>query len=134
MPEFKILSNIIARMETNGETYEMVTFSIDQELVNEINTKYQTTYTVDDLKIAANKCLAHSWIERISLDQMYTYLRITPKGIGAVRSKIKSEELKLSRTWLKKTSDYIEDHKGLFAVLGFLVASITLASKFFGIK
>ncbi len=134
MPEFKILGNIIAYMETNGVAYEAVTFSIDQELADEINVKHKSTYTVDDLQMAANKCLAHNWIERISLDRMYTNLRITPKGIGAARSKKKSEELKSSRTWLKKSSDYIEDHKGLFAVLGFLLTLATFTSKFFGIN
>jgi hypothetical protein len=134
VPEFKILSNIIAYMETNGATSKTVTLSIDQDLTDEINTEHKTHYTLDDLQRAAAKCLAHEWIERTSLDRMYTNLRITPKGIGVAQSKAKSDELKASRSWLKKTSDYIEDHKGLFVVFGFLLALATFASKFFGIK
>ena len=134
MTEFKIMGNIIAYMEKNGLNYEAVTFSIDQELADEINTKHNTNYTVNDLQIAANKCLAHEWIQRLSLDREHTNLRITPKGIGATRSKAKADEQKASRSRLKKTSDYIEDHKGLFVVLGFLLALATFASKFFGLK
>lgn len=134
MPEFKIMGNCIAFMEANGATYKTVTFSIDQELADEINAKHNINYTINDLQKATDKCLAHEWIERLSLDREYTNLRITPKGIGATRSKAKSEELKASRSCLKKTSDYIDDHKGLFVVLGFLLTLATFASKFFELQ
>ncbi len=134
MPEFKILANIIAFMESSGSTYKVVTFSVDQKLADEINSKYKTTYSVQELEKAADKCVAHEWIERRSLGSSYSYLGITPKGVGAARSKARSEELKASRSTLKKISDYIEDHKGLFVVLGFMVALATFASKFFGVK
>ncbi len=130
MPEFKILTNVINFMESNGSTYKVVTFSIDQDLANEINSKHGTKYSVQVLEKAADKCIAHEWIERRSLDGKYDNLGITPKGIGAARSKTKAEELKASRSRLKKISDYIEDHKGLFVALGLIVALATFASKF----
>lgn len=134
MPEFKILANIIDFMEANGATAKTVMFSVDQALVDQINSKHGTAYTVPELEKAADKCIAHEWIERRSLDGKYNHLGITTKGVGAARSKARAEELKASRSWLKKVSDFIEDHKGLFVALGFIVAFATFASKFFGVK
>lgn len=134
MPEFKILANIIDFMETNGVTAKVVTFAVDQHLADEINSKYGTSYSVGDLEKAVDKCVANEWITHRALGEKYKYLGITTKGIGAARSRARAEEIKVSRTWLKKASDYIEDHKGLFVVLGFLVALATFATKLFGVK
>lgn len=134
MPDFKILANIIDFMEANGVTAKVVTFAVDQQLVDEINSKYGASYSVRDLEKAIDKCVANEWITHRALGEKYKYLGITTKGVGAARSRARAEEIKASRTWLKKTSDYIEDHKGLFVVLGFIVALATFASKFFGVK
>jgi len=133
VPEFKMLANIIGFMEANGVTAKVVTFEVDQKLADEINSAHGTDYSVSDLERAVDKCVANEWIAHRSLGEKYKYLGITPKGVGAARSKARSEEIKASRTRLKKVSDYIEDHKGLFVVLGFLVALATFASKFFGV-
>lgn len=133
MPEFKILANIIGFMESNGVTAKVVTFEVDQKLADEINSAHGTDYFVSDLERAVDKCVANEWIAHRSLGEKYKYLGITPKGVGVARSKARSEEIKASRTPLKKVSDYIEEHKGLFVVLGFLVALATFASKFFGV-
>ena len=133
MPEFKILNNILDYMESNGTTYKMVEITIDEALVEEINSDGKVSYSLEELKIAADKCLAHEWLKHSYLGSgKYENLQITPKGVGAARSKQKSEELKSSRSFLKKSSDYIEDHKGLFIVLGFLLALATFALKIFG--
>jgi hypothetical protein len=86
------------------------------------------------LEKAVDKCIANEWLAHRSIGEKYKYLGITPKGVGAARSKARSEEIKRSRTPIKKASDYIEDHKGLFVFLGFLIAVATFASKFFGVK
>lgn len=133
MPEFKILNNVIDYMESTGSTYKIVTLSIDQKLLGEINSANNTNYTLEDLVKATDKCLAHEWLKLTSLGgNKYGRLRITPKGVGAARSKRKAEELKASRGILKKASDYIEDHKGLFVVLFFLLALATFALKLLG--
>ncbi|MES1998558.1 MAG: hypothetical protein V4446_04530 [Pseudomonadota bacterium] len=134
MPEFKILANVIDFMEANGVPAKVVTFEVDQKLANEINKKHGTNYSVSDLEKAIDKCVANEWVAHRSIGEKYKYLGITPKGVGAARSKARAEEIKASRTRLKKVSDYIEDHKGLFVVLGFLVALATFASRFFGVK
>ncbi len=120
-------------MESSGSTYKTVALSIDQELLKEINLSNNTSYTIEDLGKATDKCLAHEWLERASMgSHKYGDLRITPKGVGAARSKRKAEELKASQGILKKASDYIEDHKGLFVILGFLLTLGTFALKLLG--
>ena len=133
MPEFKILNNILDYMEFNGTTYKLVEITIDEELVEQINTANKSSHSLEDLQKAADKCLAHEWLKHSCLGgDKYAHLQITPKGIGAARSKQKSDKLKSSRSFLKKSSDYIEDHKGLFIVLGFVLALATFALKLFG--
>ncbi|EAA9537109.1 hypothetical protein CX070_21070 [Salmonella enterica subsp. enterica serovar Newport] len=135
MPEFKILNHVIDYMESTGSTSKLVTLSVDQELLEEINAENKTSYTLSELEKATDKCLAHEWLEHTSLGgEKYGHLRITPKGVGAARSKRKSEEQKASRSFFKKASDYVEDHKGLFVVLGFLLALATFSLKFFGVN
>ncbi len=134
MPEFKILANIIDFMEANGATAKAVTFEVDQNLADEINSKHGTKYSLADLQKAVDKCVANEWVVHRALGEKYKYLGITPKGVGAARSRARAEEIKASRTWLKKSSDYIEDHKGLFVFLGFLIALATFASKFLGVE
>ncbi|MFG0834291.1 hypothetical protein ACF8OI_12240 [Aeromonas bivalvium] len=133
MAEFSILNNILKFMESNGVTYKLVEISIDQDLVDEINNVNKRSYTLEELQKATDKCLAHEWLKHSCLGgDRYSHLQITPKGVGAARSKQKSDELKASRSFLKKASDYIDDHKGLFIVLGFLLALSTFALKILG--
>ena len=133
MPEFKILNHVIDYMESTGSTYKLVTLSINQDLVDKINEENKTTYNLAELEKATDKCLAYEWLEHATLGSgKYGSLRITPKGVGAARSKRKSEEQKAARGVLKKASDYVEDHKGLFVVVGFLLALATFALKIFG--
>lgn len=134
MPEFKIIANVIDFMEANGITANMVTFEVDQKLVDDINAKYETNYSVPDLEKSVDKCIANEWITRRSMSDKYKFLNITKKGLGAARSRARAEEIKASRTRLKKVSDYIEDHKGLFVFLSILIAIATFASKFMGSK
>ena len=133
MPEFKILNNVIDHMESTGSTYKLVRLSIDQGLLDEINKTNKTNYTLEELQKATDRCLAHEWlVHTIMGGGKHGNLGITPKGVGAARSKRRGEELKASRGFLKKVSDYIEDHKGLFVVLGFLLALATFALKVLG--
>jgi len=134
VPEFLILDNVIDCMEENGATYKLVHVTIDEELLNEINGSSKEQFNLEQLQKAADKCLAHEWLKHTSLGDKYRHLQITPKGIGAARSKKRAQELKASRGLLKKLSDYIEDHKGLFVVLGSLLALATFALKIMGDK
>lgn len=129
MPEYALLNNVVDYMEANGYTYKTVTLDIDDKLVQEINEARKEKFTLTQLEKAADKCLAHEWLNHAFIGSKYKGLQITPKGIGVARSKKRADELKANRSHLKKASDYIEDHKGLFVVLGFLLALATLALK-----
>lgn len=119
-------------MESTGTTYKLIRLSIDEKFVEEINKDNKTNYTLQDIEKATDKCLAYEWLTHTSCGNKYGDLGITPKGVGAARSKRKAEEIKSSRSLIKRISDYIEDHKGLFVVLGFIVAVGTFALKIFG--
>jgi hypothetical protein len=135
VPEFKILNHVINYMESTGSTSELVTLSVDQELLEKINAENQTSYTLANLEEATDICLAHKWLQSASIGGgKYRHLSITTLGVGVAMSKRKSEEQKASRSLLKKASDYVEDHKGLFIVLGFLLALATFSLKLFGVN
>jgi len=131
VPEFKILNHVIDLMESKGLTHKTVRVSIDEELVEIVNSGNGSALTLDQLKKAADKCLANEWLECVELGGGYRHLRITQKGLGAARSRRRADEIKASRSSLKVVSDYIEEHKGVFLVLGFFVALATLAVKLF---
>lgn len=124
-----LLNNIVNFMEKNGTIRHALFFDIDEKLVNEIYDFTGKQYSLQELKIAADKCFAHEWIEHRSLGAQYGSLGITEKGLGVVRSKRKQESDKRGRSALKKISDYIEDHKGLFVFLGLVIALVTVAQK-----
>ncbi|MCX4188352.1 hypothetical protein OMP95_10890 [Methylophaga sp. OBS4] len=129
-----ILNNVFDFMEEKGVNRKAVSFGIDEELVNEVYEATGVQYSLNELQKAADKCLAHEWIEHTTLGDKYTSLRVTEKGIGIVRSKRKQEAEKNNRPVLKKVSDYIEEHKGLFVFLGFTVALASLLIKIYGDK
>lgn len=127
--EFLILDNVVRFMEKEGVIRDLVSFSIDEKLVNEIYELSGKQFSIADLKKAADVCLAHEWIRSTVMGQKYQRLAITEKGVGIVRSKRKQEIEKKSRTLLKKTSDYIEEHKGLVTVIVVALSVLTLIAK-----
>ena len=129
-----ILNNVVDFMEKEGANRKVVTFGIDEKLVNEIYEATGSQYSLSELEEATDKCFAHEWIEHASLSGKYLSLRITEKGVGIVRSRRRQEADKNNRPFLKKTSDYIEDHKGLFVFLGFTIALASLFIRLYGEK
>lgn len=127
-----ILNNVVSFMEKSGATRGTVFFNIDESLVHDI---YETTghqYSLEELRVAADKCIAHEWLIHRSIGEKYRSLGITEKGVGIVRSIRAQEIAKKNRKPLKKLSDYIEDHKGLMVALGFFVALASVFVKFIG--
>ena len=61
----------------------------------------------------------------------YGQLGLTTTGLGVVRSRQRKAEALANRISLKKVSDYIEDHKGLFVALGAAIAVAGLLLKLF---
>ena len=132
MLELKILKNIIDYMDEQGLSYKFVYINIDENLVEEINSEYSTNVTLTELKKAADRCIAREWLIRKDLGSKYNSLAATAKGVGVVRSKIKSDELEASKGFLIKISDYIEIHKGVFIFFAFIISCVGLGIKILG--
>ncbi|MFT5298201.1 MAG: hypothetical protein ACI9YH_004248 [Colwellia sp.] len=134
MPALLILSSVLKIMESTGTPINATRISIDEHLVRSINEDNKTDYTLDEIKKATDKCLAHEWLETTGAGSKYLFLQVTSKGLAVASSKKKAFEQKKSRTLAKKVSDYIEDHKGWFLLLGFLVTLATFLIKYIWIS
>lgn len=116
-------------MEIEGVTSKLVRFNLDQNFCDEINKTYKTNHTLQDFQQAADKCIAQEWLIHTTLGRGYDHIGITTSGVGVVRSRNRVEELKKSRTWIKKLSDNIEEHKGIIGLITIAIAIITIAIK-----
>ena len=123
MPEFKIINHVLDYMESTGSSAKASTVAITQNLVEKINSNHHSNYTLEDFEKAVAKCLANEWMEHAMLGSK----RVTAKGIEAVRAKNKEDELVSSNSTLKKVSDYIDSHKGLFLISGSFITIVTFA-------
>lgn len=132
MPEYALLNAVIEHMEEKGQTHKTILVNINEVLVENINTKNKTDFTLEQLKKATDKCFAREWLQCTSKVERYQNVKVTPKGIGVAHSKKRSDEQKANRSIAKKISDYIEDHKGLFVALGCLVPLATFVLKITG--
>lgn len=133
--DLALLYFVVDLLEEKGVTHKLEMFSINESLLSEINLRFSTDFSLSDFQKAADKCLAHEWIEKITKElaaNKYNNLGITQKGIGVARSKRKADELKASRNILKKASDYVEEHKGIFILLGSIIGLTMLGLKIFG--
>ena len=131
MLEYKILSHFVDQMENEGVSCNLIRRSINQEFTNDINDKHRTKkFTLSEMEKAADKCLSHEWLKRTVLGTKYGSLRISRKGVGVVRSK----QAAASRSCLKKVSDYIERHKGIFILISFVIALVYIYLKIKGMR
>lgn len=127
------LEHFVDNMESKGLTIKTVHISFSEEELKIINEKYKTNVTLEKMKEVLNKLLSHEYLKRAYLNgDNFSGLELTLKGLGVVNSLRSKEETKKKRKLLKKISDYVEDHKGIFLVLGFLITVITLFLKFKG--
>ena len=103
--------------------------------MDSINQSSKKKYTINDFQKIINKYITQEWLCYSCLgDRNFRNLKFTQKGMGVAISKIKSDELAQSRNFFKRISDYIENHKGLFILLGFLITVATFTMKFTGNK
>lgn len=129
--EFDILELHVSEMESHGANRNLVTISVDDSMVSVLRDKFGGEVTLEKLQRLADKCLANEWLEYRVMAGKYGELGLTATGLGVVRSRQHKEEALAHRTSLKKASDYIEDHKGLFVALGAVVAIAGLLLKLF---
>src|SRR5258708_34345996 len=121
--EIDVLTMFVDEMEAQGASRKRIRLTVDANFAERLGQKLNVPVTLELVQKLTDQCLANEWLEG---GGKYGMLMITTTGFGVVRSKQKSEELKRSRSGLKRLSDIIEDHKGLFIALGALSASLTL--------
>lgn len=130
--EFDILQVFTEEMGKKGENRKHVRFNIDEEMVKKINSKFSSRISLEELKKLADKCLSNEWLEHTVLGAgQYGNLILTTTGFGVIRSRQRKLEMLAQRSFLKKTSDFIEDHKGLFIFLGAAIALAGLLVRIF---
>ncbi len=119
--EKAILSYFVDEMESKGYTRQTVLVSFTDDVVQTINDKHSTTISGDTLDVSIKKLLASEHLTQKCMSGCKnSNLQITSKGVAVVTSlRAKEAQLK-NRSWDKKVSDYIENRKGLFILLGSL--------------
>ena len=120
--EYDFLDLFYQEMLAVGHARNLVRLSVDAKMVEDIYENTTVSVTEEHLQKLADICLANSWLEHTVMGTKYGHLQLTTTGFGVVKSKRKQRELLDNRGFLKKTSDYIEDHKGLFVLMGLLIA------------
>lgn len=131
--EYDFLDFFYQEMLGQGRASNLVRLSVDTRMVKGIYDKSGISISEADLQRMADICLANSWIKHTTLGVgQYGNLQLTTTGFGVANSKRKQAEQLNNRSVFKKISDYIEEHKGLFILLGFLIALAGLLIKFYG--
>ena len=131
--EYDFTDLFYQEMLAAGQAHNLIRLSVNARMVEDIYEKTTISVTEFDLQKLADICLANSWVEPTALGNgQYGNLQLTTAGLGVAKSKRKQTELQNNRSVFKKTSDYIEEHKGLFILLGFLIALAGLLIKYYG--
>ncbi|MBD5770612.1 hypothetical protein [Marinomonas colpomeniae] len=124
MDEYKLLIHMLELCEDNGNRHNHVRFDVNEALIEDLYDRYGIQVPIDELKKIVDRCYAREWLEHAYLGSgPHNGLKLTTKGLGVATSKRKSNELRENRSLLKKTSDYIEDHKGIFLLLGSVIGA-----------
>ena len=128
--EFDLLQLYVKQMEREGSNRKLVRINIDESVVKQLSAAGFST-TIAQAQQLADRCLANEWLEHTVMGGKYIDLALTASGFGIVRSRQLRQQQLESRSWLKRVSDYIEDHKGLFIALGVVIALAGLLAKVF---
>lgn len=122
-----ILFHFVDTMEKEGHTINIVHISFTDSEREIINQKYKIQITIEKMEEVLNRLLSHEYLKYTTMGgEPFSNLQLTLKGLGIVNSIRSKEEQKKQKSFLKRASDYVEDHKGLFLALGFVIALTTL--------
>ena len=126
--EVDLLNEFVIEMERVGQSKNLVFLNVDETMANSVASKLKIDANIQKLEHLADRCLANEWLQRTGLGgNPYSSLSITATGLGIVRSTQKKQEALANRSRLKKCSDYIEDHKGLFLAFGAFLTILSMA-------
>jgi len=130
--EFDFLDLFYQEMIKNGDSYKSTRLTVNNKLVEEIYENHQVSLTLDELKKLANLSKANDWIDYGAMCGCCYKLSIS--GLGVVKSKRLQKEQYKKRSLLKKLSDSIEEHNGLFVLLGVVIAFAVLLIRYWNIN
>lgn len=130
--EYDFLGLFYKEMLSKGHAQNLIRLPIDARLVEKIYDNSQNSVTENELQNLADICLANGWVNHAAIGAKYGNLQLTTSGFSVFKSKQRQLELLNNRSLLKKASDYIEEHKGLFVLLGFVVTVVGIAIKYYG--
>lgn len=122
LSEFDLLAECLAQMEQQGINHNLLSINFDDKTLGELNHQLGTSTSLEELHKLVDRCLANSWLEHTVMGAKYNELRLTTTGFGAAKSRQRRAEMLQQRSRTKKVSDYVVEHRGLFMVLGFLLA------------
>jgi len=131
--EYDFLNLFYKEMLKQGRAYNLVRLSVDARMVENVYEGSAISVTENKLQKITDICLANGWVEHTTIGTgQYDNLQLTTTGFGVIKSKKMQTEVTNNRSIFKKVSDYIEDHKGLFVLLGFLITLAGLLIKYYG--
>ena len=129
---YHLLEVFVDEMEARGQNRKLVRQTIDKTFAEKVSEKTGSQASLGDIQKLADRCLANEWLEQILLGgSKYSYLGLTTTGMGVVRSRQRKEEQLAQRSFSKRVSDYIEDHKGLFIALAAAIGIMGFLVRFF---
>ena len=123
---FTFLKVFYDGMENEGVNPNLYRIDIDDKFVSELNSKIKDTLTLDDCKKLSDICFANECLKHTVMGGKYVFLQLTPSGIGLVKSKQIQIETLENRSFLKRLSDFVIEHKGVFILGSFAVFLLSL--------
>lgn len=132
LEEADVLELFVDYMESEGVDKNLVHLNIDANFADELAKKHKIVFTKEELYPLVDRCLANEWLKHKALGGKYNCLGLTTSGFGVVRSRQAKKNKLAERSYLKKTSDYIEEHKGIFILAGASIALATLVIRILG--
>jgi len=123
---FEILKVFYDEMIKTGSTHKCVMKDIDNDFLDRLYSISKNRVSIEYAKQVVDLCIANEWLKHAAIGNQYGCLRLTTSGLGVVKSKIRQFEEISDRTLIKKLSDYIDDHKGVFVLLSFTVSFFSL--------
>jgi hypothetical protein len=131
--EYDLLRLFVWEMESKGVTRNTIHLDVDEAAVQRMNERFNVSATLEQAQRFADKCLANEWLEHVFMGSgQYGSLSLTATGHGVVRSLQAKTAAKEKRSAMKKASDYVEDHKGLFVVIAAVIALAGVLTKLGG--
>jgi len=132
--EKAILSYFVNEMESKGLTKNSVLITFSDAVLQEINNNYSTSLNDENLDTYINKLLASEHIkQRCMSGCKNSNLQITSKGVAVITSLRAKEELLQNRTFLKRVSDFIDNHKGIISLIAIVLALVSFVLRLKGI-